>query len=131
MSQPFQRQSDRWMTPGVAVALIFAAAVVTLGIFAGVVYLSAIGIDTGPTVTLAGSIIGAVFGPAALIVQLVNRAATSRTERNTGKLPDALAERTEDAVYNAVAAALPHPAARDTSYMPGPVYPLPPAGART
>lgn len=74
------------MTPGVAVSLVLTAGVVALGIFGGVVYLSALGIDTGPAVTLAGSIVGAVTGPAALLVQLVNRAATTKVERNTGVL---------------------------------------------
>jgi len=81
-----QRQSDRWVTPGVIVAAILVAGVIVLAVSAGVVYLTAIGRDPGPILQLVTQLVAAVGAMGSLVLQLVGRKTAAKTERNTGVL---------------------------------------------
>jgi hypothetical protein len=99
VSEPLRRNSDRWVTPGVVVAVILTAGVVTLGITAALVYLAAIGRDPEPVLSMFAQIVGAITGPLAIGLQVANRASIAKAERNTGVAPARTAELVEQRLY--------------------------------
>jgi excinuclease UvrABC helicase subunit UvrB len=84
------RDTDRWITPRVVVALIAAAVVVVLAALASVTYLAARGIDPAPTLKLAGGIATAAGTMLNLLLSLSQRRTTTKVERNTGQIKGAL-----------------------------------------
>jgi hypothetical protein len=104
------RKDDRWLTPGVVVALILAGTIVVLGVLAAITYLTARGFDPQPVVQLTGTLLGAAAALGTFVQQLYTRRSTTKTERNTGVLA-AHANNLADAVYE-VADAMPRPVPR-------------------
>lgn len=103
MTSPAERQSDRYITPAVVVALIVVGGLVVLGVFAACAWLTSIGRDPEPLVRLVGTLVAAATGLGTFVLQLANRATVAKTERNTGTLASAMYE---------VADAMPRPVAR-------------------
>jgi hypothetical protein len=79
-----RRTSDRWVTPGVIVALIFTAGAITLSVFAAVTYLTVRGFDPAPVVELVGTLVAASTGCVTLLLQVASRRGVAKVERNTG-----------------------------------------------
>lgn len=94
------RRSDRWITPGVVVVLLLCGTLVVLGGLACLTYLTARGIDPDPMVKLAGALIAAVSSTVSVVLSLVTRRTTTKVERNTGHLVNAVLD---------VADAMPRP----------------------
>jgi hypothetical protein len=115
------RQSDRWVTPGVVVAGLVCATVVVLGIAGAVTYLTERGIDPDPMLRLVAELGGALSGLLSLALQLVNRRTTTKVERNTGVLANAVSD---------VADALPRPVARHAAEPDTAAYMAAPPGPR-
>lgn len=86
------RQSDRWVTPGVIVAFLLVAMVVTLAAMGAITYLAAIGADPDPMVKLVADIVTAVGSLAAAIFTMATRATTTKVERNVNSLGEEVAE---------------------------------------
>ena len=84
------RDTDRWITPRVVLALIAAAVVVVLASLASVTYLAARGIDPAPTLKLAGGIATAALTTINTLLSLSQRRTTTKVERNTGQIKGAL-----------------------------------------
>jgi membrane protein implicated in regulation of membrane protease activity len=80
------RNSDRWVTPGVIVAVILTAGTVVLGIAAGLVYLAALGRDPDPVLRFVVELTGTVAILLNVGMTLAGRATTAKVERNTGVL---------------------------------------------
>jgi hypothetical protein len=96
-------KSDRWVTPGVVVALILAVLVALLAVVGAAAWLTAIGKDPGPMFDFVTGAAGALTGSASLLLQMANRKTATKTERNTGVLASAVYE---------VADAMPRPVPR-------------------
>jgi hypothetical protein len=109
------RDTDRWITPRVVVALILAAVVVVLAALASVTYLAARGIDPAPTLKLAGGIGTGVLTAINTLLTLSQRRTTTKVERNTGKVVPVLEDLT---------------AAIDKRTRAAPPPPVPPAAPR-
>lgn len=86
------RDTDRWITPRVVVALIAAAVLVVLAALGSVTYLAARGIDPAPTLKLAGGIATAAGTMLNLLLSLSQRRTTTKVERNTGQIKNGLVE---------------------------------------
>jgi hypothetical protein len=80
------------MTPGVVMVLILAGTVVCLGVLGAVTYLTARGFDPQPVVQLTGTLVAAVTSLGTFVVQLVTRRTTTKVERNTGQLANAVVD---------------------------------------
>lgn len=88
---PPERRSDRWITPGVIIAGLIVAGLVTMTVAAGVTYLTARGIDPDPMLRLVAQVTTAVGSIGTLVLQLVGRSTVAKTERNTGVLAENVA----------------------------------------
>lgn len=86
MAEGPARSSDRWATPLVFVALIFAGLVVVLAVLAAVTYLTVRGADPQPIVQLTGTLVAAVGSVGTFVVGLVSRRGQARVEREAGRL---------------------------------------------
>jgi hypothetical protein len=84
VTSPAVRQSDRYITPAVVVALIVVGGLVVLGVFGACAWLTSIGRDPEPLVRLVGTLVAAATGLGTFVLQLANRATVAKTERNTG-----------------------------------------------
>ena len=107
MTSPAVRQSDRYVTPAVVVALVVVGGLVVLGVFGACAWLTSIGRDPEPLVRLVGTLVAAATGLGTFVLQLANRATVTKTERNTGVLASAVYE---------VADAMPKPVPRHAAY---------------
>lgn len=103
------RNSDRWITPGVVIVMLLVGGVCVLATIAAVAWLTREGLDPQPMLQLVGVAVAALSSMGGFVVQLLNRAATTKTERNTGVLASAVYE---------VADAMPKP-------VPGPRHAYP------
>jgi hypothetical protein len=84
------RDSDRWITPRVVVAMIAAAVVVVLAALAAVTYLAARGVDPDPVLKTVGQLATGVGSLLTLVFTLHGRRGVAKVERNTGLLTNAL-----------------------------------------
>jgi hypothetical protein len=100
------RNSDRWITPGVIITGLLVAGLCVLATIAAVAWLTREGMDPQPLLQLVGTAIAALASAGGFVVQLLNRASVTKTERNTGVLATA--------VYD-VADAMPRPLARHSA----------------
>jgi hypothetical protein len=115
--------SDRWITPGVIVTLILTAGGIVLGIAGGLVYLSSIGRDPDPVLRFVVEVTGTLAILVNVLLSLASRASVAKTERNTGLIPERVAEAVEDrlATYGDHAAAYPPPTVAAPRTAPPPV----------
>ncbi len=124
-----QRQSDRWITPGVIVAGLLVAGVVILATVYAVTYLASIGKDPDPMLRLVAQVVTAGGSLGTLLLTLTGRSTVAKVERNTG----VLANQTHQ-LRGEVQEALYEPPARhmsdDTSYALPPVPGGPVPGKR-
>lgn len=86
MSEPYERQSDRWVTPGVVMVALFLATVVILALVGVTAWLAAAGIDAAPVMDVVTGSVAAATGLVTLALTLANKATAAKTERNTGQL---------------------------------------------
>lgn len=80
------RNSDRWVTPGVVMVGLTVGGVVCLAVVAAVAYLAARGVDPDPVLRLVASLVAAAGSLGTLLLQLVTRSTTAKTERQAGRL---------------------------------------------
>ena len=85
MTQPGGlRNSDRWVTPGVIVALIVGAVFVVCAITGAITYLASIGVDPDPILQSISSYTTAIAAVTGLLLQLWNRATQTKVETHAG-----------------------------------------------
>ncbi len=94
-----ERQSDRWVTPGVVITALFLATTVVLALVGVTAYLAANGVDAAPVMDVVTGSVAAAGTLVTLALTLANRATAAKTERNvsgleksTGTLADAVFE---------------------------------------
>lgn len=86
------RNSDRWITPGVVIVGLLVGGVCVLATIAAVAWLTREGLDPQPMLQLVGVAVAALGSVVSAVVQLLNRASTTKTERNTGQLTAAVVD---------------------------------------
>jgi hypothetical protein len=86
------RRSDRWVTPGVVVALILTGGVLVLAVVLSVTFLTYWGLDPDPMLRLVANVTAAVGSVGTFLVQLVTRRTTTNVERKTGQLEAAVVD---------------------------------------
>jgi hypothetical protein len=102
------RNSDRWITPGVIIVGLLGATVCILATIAAVAWLTARGMDPQPMLQLVAVAVAALGSVGSFVVQLTNRRTTTKVERNTGNLANAVAD-VVDTITPPVRAAAPPP----------------------
>lgn len=122
MSYPYK--SDRWITPGVLVALIVVGGAVVGLLATYVTLLTARGVDPDPVIKYALGGAAAVPSLLTFLTNLVGRTTQTKVERNTGQLVPLLLD-VADAVLPLPPASEPVPNL-DTSQRRGPALPVPP-----
>jgi hypothetical protein len=80
-------KSDRWLTPGVLIALIIVAGVILAVVAGGMAYLTAQGYSPDPMLKYVGLLGTGLFTGINLLLTMSGRATTTKIERNTGVLP--------------------------------------------
>lgn len=106
-------KSDRWITPGVVIALILAVLAGVLGVVGAAAWLTSIGKDPGPMFDFVITAIGGLTGSASLVLQLANRKTNTKTEREVGYLANAVYD-VADAMPRVT---VPRHSAGDTGYI--------------
>lgn len=93
MSAPL-RNSDRWMTPGVVIALLLTGGGLVALTVAAVTYLTARGIDPAPVLDLPAKIGLAIGSLGTMVITLTARFSQAKVERTAGTLGPALEDHT-------------------------------------
>jgi len=92
MAKTGEYASDRYITPGVIIALVLAAGVLGAAVIGGVTYLTAMGKNPEPITRLVLNIISAAGASITALLQLTGRTTAAKTERNTGLQAGVLAQ---------------------------------------
>lgn len=114
-----ERNSDRWVTPGVVCVGIITVGLVVLGTAGLVTWLAARGVDPAPVLDLTAKIATAAGSLGTLALQLVSRRTVAKTERNTGLLANAVYD-VADAMPRPVVPRHAYPETVETQAAPGP-----------